>query len=75
MTQRPKPMHEFELVTRKQAYEEAFPCFDRFQEQLEKGAELKKQDGKWWLFAKDGEGICCGNDIRGLMLNLIWTVC
>ena len=44
-------------------------------EELEKGAYFAKQDGKWWLFAKDGEGIATGNQISDLLTNLILIKC
>ena len=44
---------------------------DLLQERLDKGDYLKKQDGQWWLFDKDGEGIASGKNIRDLALSLI----
>jgi len=69
-------MHEFELISRKQAYEEVIPSLDRLEEQLTAGAEIKYQDGKWWLFDRNGyDVICSGANIRQMLVNLIWAVC
>lgn len=65
---------EAELITRKQAFEEVIPSLDRLQEQLEAGAEIKWQDGKWMLI-DDGGVICYGANIRQMLVNLIFTVC
>ena len=37
---------------------------------LESGAEIKKQDGKWHLFAADGNGIKCRETLPELLLDL-----
>lgn len=55
--------------------ENAVPSIDLLQQRLERGEYLSKQDGKWWLFNKDGEGVICGNNIRDILLNLIWIDC
>lgn len=37
---------------------------------LEEGATLKKQDGEWWIFAKDGNGIKGRAKLEDLLLDL-----
>lgn len=36
---------------------------------LEDGAKIVKQDGEWWLFAKDGNGIKGRERLEDLLLN------
>jgi hypothetical protein len=36
------------------------------------GAKIKKQDGQWHLFAKDGEGLAEGETISKMLMNLIF---
>ena len=40
---------------------------------LEDGATLKQQDGQWWLFDSQGNGIECGKNLINLIYNLIET--
>ncbi len=38
---------------------------------LEAGAKIKKQDGLWHLFAKDGNGLAQGETITKMLTDLI----
>lgn len=51
------------------------PALDLLQVRLERGEYLKKQDGLWWIFDADGEGVTSGKDLRDILLNLIWMDC
>lgn len=51
------------------------PSLDRLQERMEGGCYLAKQDGKWWLFGPDGEGLVCGETLRDVLINLVWLDC
>ena len=70
-----KPMHNYELITREQAYEEVIPSLDRLEEQLRAGAEIIWHDERWVLVTRDGETICYGDSIRKMLINLIMVVC
>ena len=50
-----------------------YPCFDRLQELIDKGAYIKKQRGEYFIFDADGEGIASGDTIRELMMNMIFS--
>jgi len=52
-----------------------FPVLDGIlTEKLLAGAEIKFQDGQWFLFAKNGDAICSGGKTISKMLeNLIWA--
>ena len=52
----------------------AFPVFDLLEDHLRKGAEIKLQNNRWFLFDKDGEGIISGVSIRDLLINLIFSL-
>ena len=51
------------------------PSIDLLQTRLENGCYLSKQDGEWWLFEEDGEGICGGKNLRDILVNLILLDC
>lgn len=55
--------------------ENMVPSIDLLQTRMERGEYLKRQDGKWWLFQKDGEGIFGEKTLRGILLGLIWRDC
>jgi len=42
---------------------------------LSEGCKIEHQDGKWHIFEADGEGVCSGETIRELLINLIFTDC
>ena len=48
-----------------------FPVFNILQELLHYGATIKEQDGRWHLFAKNGEGIVSGTTLREMCANLV----
>ena len=48
-----------------------YPVFDILQELLHRGATIKEQDGRWHLFAKNGEGIISGRTFREMCVNLL----
>jgi len=52
-----------------------YPVFDLLEQRLLDGCTIARQNSGWWLFDADGNGICSGVNIRGLMVNLILTVC
>lgn len=49
------------------------PVVDRLQEKLEAGAKIALQDGKWWLFARDGEGIVGADTLRNMLFELVFA--
>jgi len=53
------------------------PALDLLQDRLSQGCYIEHQDGKWWLFngvaEKHGEGICSGETIREMLINLIFV--
>jgi hypothetical protein len=53
----------------------AIPALDLLQACLESGGVFNYQDGAWWLFDEHGEGICSGDTIREMLVNLVFTVC
>ena len=55
--------------------ENAVPSIDRLQDRLEQGCLLAKQDGRWWLFDPEGEGITGGETLRDVLINLIYLDC
>jgi len=55
------------------AVESATPALDLLQARLEKGAVIAHQNSFWWLFDKNGEGICSGSTIRLLLISLIFV--
>ena len=55
--------------------ENAVPSIDRLQDRLEQGCRLAKQDGRWWLFDAEGEGIAGGETLRDVLVNLIFMDC
>jgi hypothetical protein len=48
-------------------------AFDLLETRLLDGCYIGRQDGSWWLFNADGDGICSGVTLRDLMVNLIFT--
>lgn len=50
---------------------DAYPIFDVLPRLWAEGYKTKEQDGEWWLFRADGEGVCGGSDFRGLCVNII----
>jgi len=51
--------------------QDRYPVFDILQELLHYGATIKEQDGRWHLFAKNGEGIISGTTLREMCVNLV----
>ena len=53
--------------------ETQFPVLDGLLSfHLENGAEIKKQEDEWHLFAKGGEGLANGKTISKMLINLIF---
>jgi hypothetical protein len=52
-----------------------YPVFDLLEARLLDGCYIGRVDKAWWLFDEDGEGICTGQSIRELMVNLIMVEC
>ena len=50
---------------------DVYPVFDVLPRLWAAGYKTKEQDGEWWLFRDDGEGICSGRDFRGLCVNIL----
>jgi len=48
-----------------------WPIMDIMQRLLTDGHCVKEQDGRWWLFRSDGEGIISGENYRGLCVNIV----
>ena len=49
-----------------------FPVLDGIlTEFIDQGAKIKKQDGNYHLFAKDGNGLAEGETISKMLMNLI----
>ena len=48
-----------------------FPVFDSLPRLWESGHVTKEQDGKWWLFRGDGEGLISGETFRDLCINIV----
>ena len=68
------PVAEIEEIMNKAAdgLEGLIPAIDRLQDHLETGCYISNNLGdQWWIFDKDGEGVCSGDSIRGLLVNLI----
>jgi len=42
---------------------------------LSEGCKIEYQDGRWHIFEADGEGVCSGETIRELLINLVFTDC
>ena len=57
------------------AVEGAIPSLDLLEAHLEKGAYIAKQEDKWYLFTKGGDGIVSGETIRNMLMNLIFLEC
>lgn len=51
------------------------PALDLLEIRLERGEVLAKQDGCWWLFDAEGEGVVSGETLRNLLVNLIFMDC
>ena len=50
-------------------------ALDLLEEHLERGEYLKKQDGLWWIFDEDGEGVTSGRTLRDILISLIFIDC
>lgn len=48
-----------------------YPVFDILPRLWASGHVTKEQDGEWWLFRDDGEGLISGKDFRGLCVNIV----
>lgn len=48
-----------------------YPVFDILERLYREGYYTSEQDGQWWLWRKDGEGIACGRTFRGLCVNIV----
>lgn len=48
-----------------------YPVFDILERLYESGHYTKKQDGRWYLFDKGGDGIASGETFRGLCVNIV----
>jgi hypothetical protein len=44
--------------------------FDELQIRLDKGCYIDHQDGLYWLFYPNGDGLCSGKTIKELLENL-----
>ena len=55
--------------------ESAVPAIDLLEARLERGNYLKKLDGEWWLFVKNGEGVVNGKTLRDILISLIFLDC
>lgn len=51
--------------------ESLFPVFDTLERLFRDGHYIKEQDGRWHLFAKDGEGVASGESVRKLCVNIV----
>jgi len=56
-------------------YDDLIPSLDLLESRLDSGCEIIKQEGRWKLFDKDGEQVCSGDTIRGMLVNLIFVEC
>ncbi|MFM7012645.1 MAG: hypothetical protein ACKO0Z_25520 [Betaproteobacteria bacterium] len=52
---------------------QTLPVIDRLQEHLEAGAYIKRQDGTWWLFDRDGEGVVGADTLRAMLFELVFV--
>lgn len=66
---------EAEIDRLRMIIKEIVPSLDLLQTRLERGEYLAKQDGLWYLFDVDGEGVVSGKNLRELLINLIWVDC
>ena len=48
---------------------------DLLQTKIEAGCEIKEQEGRWYLFDRDGEAMAGGDTVREMIINLIFTDC
>lgn len=48
-----------------------YPVFDTLERLYDSGHYTKKQDGRWILFDKGGEGVASGETFRGLCVNIV----
>ncbi len=55
--------------------EQKFHFLDRFEELVEQGAVMHKQDGVWCLFDAKGELITSGKTVKDMLVNLVLTIC
>ena len=63
------------MIKEHQSSKDLIPALDLLQARLERGEYLSKQDGLWWLFSKDGEGVTSGKDLRDVLIGLIFIDC
>jgi len=54
-----------------EARPDAYPIFDILPRLWASGHATKKQDGTWWLFRSDGEGLISGRTFRELCVNIV----
>ena len=55
------------------AFNAAIPALDLLQARYEAGCEIKKQEGRWYLFDRDGGYVSSGDTVREMIINLIFT--
>jgi hypothetical protein len=55
--------------------DDLYPVFDLLENRLTQGCYIVKQGDYWWLFDAGGEGLCHGETIRQLLVNLILMEC
>lgn len=48
-----------------------FPVFDTLPRLWALGFKTVEQDGRWWLFAPDGDGVISGETFRDLCVNIV----
>ena len=52
------------------ALDDVLHAIDRLQEHLKAGCVIAFQDDRWWLFAKNGEGIVSGVTFKKMLVEL-----
>lgn len=53
--------------------QDGLPVIDRLQERLEAGCTIAFQDGLWWLFLPDGNGVVSGITLKKMLFELIFV--
>ena len=48
-----------------------YPVFDILERLYRDGYYHNEQDGRWWLFDKNGDGVITGQTFRGLCVNIV----
>ena len=51
---------------------DAYPIFDILPRLFRAGHRIDEQDGRWWLFDAQGEGVISGETYRSLCINIIF---